>query len=255
MVWKLYERKWLETIVTSMGCVFGIVLGAVPQMLLNHKLLGNYSWKVPTNGLMLRQMEWGIIYERYGTFIGDPAQYGSVQMFYMDAVGRAILNKEQITGLTSYGQLLKLFLKYPLDFAGIYVRHFLNMLYPIYPNQYIQDIGRNKSFLLILFYTLLFIAVVYFVRSFRLKSKRWIWFCLMLLPCVCILPGAVEIRFFIAFHFLVYMYAVLGIRDVWNEVMKQKAKYCIGYFTGFLLYLAYAGAMLGTTADGIATIH
>lgn len=255
IIWQLFGKKWLETIVTGGCCGIGMFLCAIPQMIVNHNLSGNYSWKVPTEGLMLYQLQWGVTAERYATFIGDPAQYSTAGMFFVDNVGQAILNKEQITEFASYGQLIRVMLKYPLDFIGIYVRHFLNMLYPIYPEQYIQDLTKDKSVLLILFYTILFIAVSNFILLFQLKSKRWVWICLILLPCLCILPGAVEIRFFIALHFLIYMYAILGLKEFWIQFKMHKAGYIICYVTGFLLYIAYAGAMLGTTANGIAIIN
>ena len=255
LVWQLYQKKWLQIMVTLPSCFGGMMVCSIPQIILNHHLLGNYSWKVPTEGLMLFQLHCGISTGRYATYIGDKSQYGEAGMFFVDAIGRAILEKEQITEFTSYGQFFKLIFKYPLDFMGIYVRHFLNMLYPIYPNQYIQDITRDKTLLLWLFYTILFIAIFYFIHSFKIKSKRWIWFALILLPCICILPGAVEIRFFIALHFLIYLYAVLGIKEFIIQVKEHKFKYILAYIIGFLLYVAYAGMLLATTNAGIAIIH
>lgn len=152
-------------------------------------------------------------------------------------------------------QMAKLIFRYPLDFIGIYVRHFLNILYPIYPNQYIYDIEKDKSFFLILFYTILFLGATNFINSFQLKNSKWIWFVLILVPCVCILPGAVEIRFFIAFYFLICMYAVLEIREFAARFKDNKIKYVIIYFVGFLLYVAYAGILLSTTENGVATIN
>ncbi len=51
------------------------------------------------------------------------------------------------------------------------------------------------------------------------------------------------------------MYAVLGMKEFWNRVKKHKMKYILFYMAGFLLYIAYAGMMLSTTVDGIATIN
>lgn len=260
-VWQLFQKKWKQIIVTLPACFAGMLICSIPQFIVNHNLLGIWSWKVITSGLvqaenlMLYQLQCGITFERYATFVGEPSQYGSPGMIFVNRVGERILEQSQITEITSYAQLIKLFIGYPLDFIGIYVRHFLNILYPIYPNQYIYDISSDKSLLLITFYTILFIAVVHFITSFKLKSSRWVWFILILVPCVCILPGAVEIRFFIALYFLICMYAVLGLKDVVMKVKEQKVKYLLTYLIGFFLYVAYIGMLLGTTGHGITTIN
>lgn len=255
IIWQLCNRKGRELVITLSACFIGIVLCALPQIALNVKLSGDYSWKVPTENLMLSQLYWGVGTERYATYVGDSSQYGAAGMHFADHIGRTILNKEQLAEYTSYGQIVKLFFKYPLDFIGIYVRHLLNMLYPIYPNQYIQDVTCDKSILLVLFYTISFTGISNFTCLLKGKKSKWIWFFLILLPCVCILPGAVEIRFFIALHFLIYMYAVLGIKQFIYQFKKYKLKYIGGYIIGFLLYIAYAGMMLSTTMDGIAIIN
>lgn len=255
IAWQLYCKRWKQLLMTASACYTGMLICAIPQYIMNYNLSGVYSWRVPTQGLMLYQLQCGIGMERYATFVGEPAQYGDAGMRFINNAGAVILDRAQITELTSYMQMVKLIFRYPLDFIGIYVRHFLNILYPIYPNQYIYDIEKDKSFFLILFYTILFLGTANFINSFRLKNNKWIWFVLILVPCVCILPGAVEIRFFIAFYFLICMYAVLGIRDFAVRFKDNKIKYVIIYFIGFLLYVAYAGILLSTTENGVATIN
>lgn len=253
--WQMFERKWKQLAVTLSSGFLGILSCAIPQIISNHHLSGIYSWKVPTEGLMLKQLYWGISYERYATYLGDSSVYSSVPMYFADHIGQAILESAQISEFASYGQFIKMVVSHPLDFVGVYIRHFVNMLYPIYPNQIIYDITKDKTLFLLLFYTLLFLAVSTFVHTFELKSSKWVWLCLQLVPCLCILPGAVEIRFFIALHFLIYMYAVLGVKEFFERFRKSKGRYIAAYLTGFGLYIAYAGAMLGTTMHGTATIH
>lgn len=252
----LLKKRWMHMAVVLPVCLAGMLICAIPQIVLNYHLSRIYSWWVPTEGLMLFQLHCGVYTQRYATYVGDLSQYGMAgRMFFVDKIGEAILQREQITEFTSYSQVFKLVLKYPLDFAGIYIRHLLNMLYPIYPAQYIQDIRRDKSLFLALFYTVLYIASSNFIHSFRLKSSRWIWLGLLLLPCICILPGAVEIRFFIALHFVIYFYAFIGIKMWIGRFRENKVRYSLLYLTGFMLYIGYAGMLLSTTAYGTATIH
>lgn len=254
-IWQLCEKKWKQLALTLPACLAGILSCAIPQIKLNYRLLGILSWKVPTEGLMLKQLQWGISWERYATYVGESAQYDSAAMYFVDKIGQNLLDSAGIVEFSSYRQFIKLVLSHPLDFLGVYVRHFLNMLYPIYPNQYIYDITKDKSLLLILFYTLCFVAVSAFLYSFKPKRDRWLWLGMILLPCFCILPGAVEIRFFIALHFVIYMYAILGFKDFIVRFWTNRGKYIAAYLVGFALYIAYAGSMLGTTANGIATIN
>lgn len=255
IVWQIYEKKWRELLITAPCCFGGMVLCAWPQMIINHRLFGEYAWQVSTGDLMLFQLHCGISTGRYATYIGDPSLSNVGGMFFKDGSGQAILDGAQLADFTSYGEWFGLILRHPLDFAGIYIRHLLNMLYPIYPNQYIKDITRDKSLLLLVFYTILFIAVFSFVRSAKMKSKKWIWLFLILMPCICILPGAVEIRFFIALHFIIYMYATLGIKEFIMQFRENKVKYIAGYLTGFLFYIAYAGMLLATTEASVALIN
>lgn len=255
VIWQIYEKKWIQTLITVLCCWGGMAVCALPQMILNHKLFGVYVWKVPTGDLMLFQLHCGISTGRYATYVGDMALYAARGMYFEDGSGQAILDGVQLTEFNSYGEFFSLILRHPLDFAGIYMRHLLNILYPFYPNQYIKDITRDKSLLLLVFYTILFIAVFSFVHSAKLKSKKWIWLFLILVPCFCILPGAVEIRFFIALHFIIYMYATLGIKEFITQFRMNKMKYMAGYLVGFLLYIAYAGMLLATAEFGVALIN
>lgn len=240
---------------TTPTCFVGIFVCSIPQYIVNYNLQKVYSGRVLTGNLILSQFSWGIMAERYATYVGEASEYGMPGMWFTNSIGRAILDRAQVTEFTSFTQLIQLMLRNPLDFIGIYVRHFLNMFYPIYPEQYIENIHRDKSLLLVLFYTILFIAVFYFIKSFKLKDTKWVWFALIVLPCVCILPGAVEIRFFIALHFLIYIYAVAGVSELIKKFKIHKVQYIVTYLTGFLLYIAYVGLLLGTTKEGIATIH
>ena len=131
-IWQIYEKKWIQTLITVLCCWGGMAVCALPQMILNHKLFGVYVWKVPTGDLMLFQLHCGISTGRYATYVGDMALYAARGMYFEDGSGQAILDGLQLAEFTSYGEFFSLVLRHPLDFAGIYMRHLLNMLYPFY---------------------------------------------------------------------------------------------------------------------------
>ena len=252
---QICKKKWKKIAITLPGCFLGMIVCAIPQIILNHQIVGKSSWKVLTGDLMLFQLFCGASTGRYATYVGEESQYGAAGMYFIDRIGQTILERAGLTELVSYGQVIKLFLSHPLDFGGIYARHLINMLYPVYPNQYILDITKDKSLLLLLFYTIFFIAAFNFVYTIKLKKEKWIWLFLILLPCICILPGAVEIRFFIALHFMIYMYAVLGVKQFVISFREHKVQFIMLYLAGFFCYLAYAGMLLASTEAGIAIIN
>ena len=87
------------------------------------------------------------------------------------------------------------------------------------------------------------------------RKLRIGWMVILLFPCLCILPGAVEIRFFIALHFVIYMLGVVGIKDFISEVKRHKAIYSALYFGGFILYISWCGYLLSSINEGITIIN
>ena len=245
------KRKWVEMIRIGSFLFVGMCVCALPQMILNNKLYGIFTWKVQTDNLMLLHLFLGIKYDRYGTYIGNPELYRSAAMYYNDYLGQNILAKENIIWISSYSQYLKLIFKYPLDMLGIYVRHFVNMLYPIFPNQYITSLNGLKSVYMLLFYTLFFVSCSTFEIKVKGHMWKWVTIILMLVPCISILPGEVEIRFFIAMHMLIYMYAILSVKKFVMKWKKSWKKCLLYYGTGLLVYIGWCGYMLSTLADGV----
>jgi len=255
------SKEYIKTTVGIVCSAVGFYVTSLPQIKMNKGLLGTSSMFVPTDGLMLQQIGWGINNMSYGTYVGDPSVYASAGMSYIDHIGEHILILEGIPTYTpgistfeSYGQFISIAFKHPLDFVGIYTRHLLNMLYPIYPNQYIKDIEKDKSFLIILGFSVMVLA--YFgVKKYIGNINKWYWIAMIILPCIFILPGAVEIRFFIPLYLIFCIFAPLGAKEFVTEFKKKKIQYIIGLLVLFCLYIAYGGMMLGSTKDGIALMN
>lgn len=85
----------VDAIVGFAGIVLGILAAGIPQVVMNYKNLGSFSIGVPTNGLMLQQMFWGIKYQRYDTYIprGTDTVHPDLQVFFTDAAGVKILQE------------------------------------------------------------------------------------------------------------------------------------------------------------------
>lgn len=54
-------------------------------------MLGKLSLIVPTNGLMLALISWGIRYQRYDTYVGENIVHPSPQMYFVDPVGNVLM--------------------------------------------------------------------------------------------------------------------------------------------------------------------
>ena len=76
----------------------------------------------------------------------------------------------------------------------------------------------------------------------------------LLFPCICILPGAVGIRFFFGIYYIITMFATLGIKDVWQEMNKHRYSYIIGYIVLLCIYIAGCGYLLSSTVPETAII-
>lgn len=236
LVWK--------TISVFAGIV-GMALAALPQIIVNQNLNRRFSLAVPTDNLMLDQLSWGMKWCRYDTYIGDPSEYYSPSMYYIDSIGSRILELEAgEKGFVSFGDYFFTLLKHPLDVIGIFFRHLINILYPIFPNQYVQRLDGEKAIYLIIFYTILFIVCVNLLTGFKLSKDGMIAFGIVLVPCLFILPGAVEIRFFYPLYYLIFSLVLIGIRKLWERVRCDYWKFGILYLVGLGIYIAGCQYML-----------
>lgn len=100
----------------------------------------------------------------------------------------------------------------------------------------------NREIYLLLFYLVLFICV-YGLAKNNLSNKSLFGLLVLLIPCICILPGTVEIRFFVAMHIMMYVYACWNIKDYFIMLKKKEAKLLMLFMSGLVLYLSYMEAI------------
>ena len=203
MVRKIRSRN---SILSKIGqillAIAGSVIASLPQIYMNYSMLGIISIKVPTQGLMLKQLGWGLKYQRYDTYIGMPEIHPSAQMNFIEPVGMALLNRLGITEFGSWSEFFFFLFHYPFEVVGIYVRHFINGLLPCWPNLYVTDLDSNKLFLAIGAYVIIFLFLLACfsnsVNNYKVLSN----YIGLLIPILFIIPGAIEGRFFIAIYIM-----------------------------------------------------
>ena len=188
---------------------------------------------------MRSQLFWGLQYQRYDTFIGFMdgqflVEHPNPQMYFVDLVGQALIEKEGITEFASWVKFIKFVFKYPIEVCGIYVRHFINILLPCFPNQYVYDLNNNKILyaILSLIITFLFLMVVF--EKMSLHNFVYRNFIPLIIPAIFILPGAVEVRFFIAVYIL--MIYTLGFNTDWKKLFLYIKQYLWKVLILFVLY-------------------
>ncbi len=180
----------------SGGCIFG----SIPQIIMNYKNLHIFSPMVPTKGLMLQQMLWGLQYQRYDTYLGTDPAHPSPRVFFIDSAGQQILELAGNVSLDGWGDYFRLFLSHPIDFLSIYAKHLVNMILPCWPDIYVTDLSSVKWLLGLFGVTILFIAVYALMEGCLKNQNGLIWFIPLLIPAILIIPGAVEGRFALPFY-------------------------------------------------------
>lgn len=221
----LKERKRTFLILSGWaGVVAGVFICSVPQALINKQYVGSYIPKVHTEqytnyqkGLEAQQVYWGLTYSSYMTYAGATDEYAEPSVRFIDEAGEKILEREKITGESfSYGDFFKLLLKYPQDMIGIYTRHLVSLMMPMYLETYIHNLYISKGFFLTFIMLLWFVSGMYFLCSIKNRRVNWtrtsVIFAIFI-PCMLQLLGAPEVRFFLPIHFIMYFY-ILYYADV-----------------------------------------
>lgn len=212
---KEIKRIWLRVVLLIVMCT-SFFVAAIPQIAINQKQHGVKSIAVITDDLnggniFYSQLYVGLFYDRYDTYVGDFCEYPVPQVNYIDRAGTQIIANEGIDGLESLGQYISLIVKYPLDYVGIMVRHLANVFYLPYGESYITDLYGPKYIFAILNWLVIFSIIIELYRCFLSGnnakiSVRAMYKYLTILPCVAILPGSIEARFFVPLYFLIYFY-------------------------------------------------
>lgn len=244
---KVFQHKAFKTnFYIMISFVLGITVGMLPQLLINYRQYQTISFFVPTNNLFIRQLEWGLRLQRYDTVISEELKQSGMR--FIDTVGYSILQNEKMSGCATYEQYIRLLLKYPFEMIGIYVRHLANMLFPVYPENFIYDIGKSKICNTVLSFSIIFLFGI--VQCFGvMKNKVLHNFIPMLLPVIFIIPGSVEQRYGIAVFY--YMISSICYNVDW-EKFKQNVQ--VNFLKVVIVYLIFGGLLLAIWTSCLSSL-
>ncbi|MCC8627622.1 hypothetical protein [Xanthomonas vesicatoria] len=192
----------------------GSLLGAVPQMAINYTHHATLSPLVVTDvrgaSLFVRQLTWGMVVDRYETYI-DPITGKATPTFYANERGAAVLEKNGgFVVNQSFAKILALMADHPITFAQIYLRHAASALDVRDGEVYTKQPSAEKNSRWILFLIIVSLGItqlgkaILFAQSQQSVSARILCTLTLVAPCVAIIPGAIETRFFLPLHCLAY---------------------------------------------------
>lgn len=249
-IYEVLKNKSLIYYIIKRNVFFlmGVFIASIPQIIVNYLSDNILTLKVPTNGLMLNQIYWGITRQRYDTYIPNfiDQNHNIPQINFLDHRGERILEILELSSIDSWKDVVYVYISYPIEMALMYIRHFLNMIFPCWPEIYVKDLHSPKWHLGLLAVTIFFVTT-YAVFTKELRNKNnLIYFIPMIVPVILIVPGAVEYRFALPVYF--FAIAQLAFNVDWLKLrkkLKQNIKnVAILYFLVLLLCFTVWSSML-----------
>lgn len=257
----LFRKKYQTIPVLVCGCVIGVALLSIPQIIINRNCFGISSPMVQTalggkSNLFVAQLEWGIIHPRYETFIGDPAVYPIPSVSFEYRAGVAALNGGSISSIGEF--IIWVFRNFLLA-MGLYWEHFISAVTVFYIEIYLTDIRVNIfAFLLNCgIWMLAFIGLTAKALSIKLREAgKLIPTVFLLFPALLTLPGSIETRFFIPAYLLVYGFLAMKMeyKKTWGFVRSHPVIVGALLFFIMLTWCMAANDILSSVSIGKLTL-
>jgi hypothetical protein len=201
--------RWLERGTAVALVLAGGFIASSPQMAINHHHRGSWSPGVPeANDVGLKVLQFGVFAQKHETYVGPRDRYPIDSVLYFDPLARHLLPR-----IESYDDYVRIVLTKPHTMAGSYGLHTFNGLDVRYPTPYIRDLSDRPLFLPLLQFTLVFVALARLALPDgrrQLGAISWTGIALLVLPILVTIPTAVEPRYFLSAHLLVFMLVCFG---------------------------------------------
>ncbi len=105
--------------ISAISSLSGVLISAIPQLMINNKYYNNFNAFVPTQGLNGFQMYSGLYMQRYETFVGNSALFPSPGVIFYDKVGKTLIEMYSLTPESSVFSFFTTIFKHPFDYLGI----------------------------------------------------------------------------------------------------------------------------------------
>lgn len=232
LIWLLYctVRKPRQFMPMFLLFLLGMLLTALPQMLLNRIHLGSLSPTVPTEsfdgqGLTLYYLNNGLIMRRYETYAGDPNIFHRSTMIFSNDSMLRLLEADGITAFESLGDYILFVLRHPFECIAVYAEHLINLLTPVFGRIFVTDFyGFKVPRILINFALFVIAAADWMLRQKPLKAMhekgRLAPVIVLLVSVLPVIAGKVETRYALPMYLFVYLYVCWHVdyKRLWTAV-------------------------------------
>lgn len=247
------KKKYLKKFIFILSMCIGVSIAAVPQVLINQSFNQKLSYKVPlffNTDIAGMEYYYGFKELRYETNLSE--KYPEIVMVSYDSVIDHILAKEDVAKEdVTLETILKLGVKYPLEFLGLYTAKFVNSIDPRYGNEvYIKNLNSRQYLIMVWNYSLWFFGMmglgvelnkgkgktVQWTNMTKFMSGYFLYILSFIVPALIHLAGThIEARYFYPCYVLLYTY--LGMlcswREMWQFVKQRFITVAIAYIVIF----------------------
>ncbi|CAP50979.1 hypothetical protein EIQ06_12070 [Xanthomonas campestris pv. campestris] len=215
-----FSKSLKQRFFASTCFLLGALVGAAPQMAINYSHHSTRTPLVVTDvrgaPLFARQLAWGMIVDKYETHI-DPQTKKAIPVFYANNNGALIL--QQNGGFENNQSVVKiagLMTQHPITFINIYLRHIALALDVRDGEVYTRNPTSEKNIQSLILLSIVLFGLtqlgraIFFQASSEPVNRRLLYTLVLLAPCIAIIPGAIETRFFLPIHCLSYCALAFG---------------------------------------------
>ncbi|SMB93528.1 hypothetical protein SAMN00120144_2653 [Hymenobacter roseosalivarius DSM 11622] len=253
--------SWLKQAVRLGLFSLAFLLVGIPQYVINSNNyqspdllilgLGDGDFRInEVDNVYLFKINEGLDKQRYETNIGT--DYPIPQAIYLDAAGRALLERNGNPVFDSYYKYLVFVVSHPADMAALYTRHFFNGLDVLYPGPYVSKIYGSTLPLSLVNYTVLFAALlVILLRVRQLQASHWLLVGALFITCLASMPLMIETRYFLPLNLLLYAVACFGWPTEWQWRMVPR-KHVVSVALAYCFFLAICLTLSGNTQASLS---
>ncbi|WP_130908555.1 hypothetical protein [Pseudomonas sp. Sample_16] len=249
----LRSKSWNARGLGMVAFILGAFVVALPQMAINKRIHDVATplvfATVKGKSLMATQLYWGVTIQRYETYNGGDTPAPS--LYYRDPAGIALrsLDESLFTDDPTIGGYIALVAKHPVQFLGIYGRHFINGIDVRDGLVYVTKPSINKSVVAFLCYSLFFFGALIFCTRQNPRRIEVAYLTPLLIPVLAILPGAVETRFFMPLYLV--LFGAIATQFEWSDFSRLLKKHWLPILAAYTLL---AASFLAITTAAMACV-
>lgn len=249
----LSERTILKRCAGLTLWLAGLALVAVPQAWINartHHIPSPLVIALMPTGkpLIPSQLQWGITLQRYETSINVPESPAGV--YYLDGAGAKLFDELEAGSVPmTIPRYLQLLVRKPVEFSGLLGRHLINGLDVRDGRVYVLKASSRNNEIAVLNFCVLFTGLM--IWNLRTQRTGGLAALVLLAPVLALLPGAVETRFFLPLHVLIYANIAFG--SNWTAVRSTLKARPLLIMLAFILCACVFFAVSTTTMQSAST--